>query len=45
MKFDEWKSWKLGEGMIYVLEWYEKIKFYYLDKFSYVTHFDELKNS
>jgi hypothetical protein len=45
MRFDEWKSWKLGERKIYVLEWYEKIKFYYLYQFSYFTHFDELKIS
>ena len=43
MRFDERKSWKLGERKIYVLEWYEKIKFYYLDNFSCFTHFDEFE--
>jgi hypothetical protein len=39
------KSWKFDEKDAFCfLEWCEKFKFSYLEKFSHFTNFDEMKN-
>ena len=39
---EEVRSWV--KECFCVLEWCEKITFYYFNKFSHFTHFDEMKN-